>query len=237
MKKLIPNRELDELGEGLVMASLRKSGAKVLPKCVDIVGVAESLGLRVVYEAFAEDDPDKVAFLANGRYPIRVRKNGGIVPVTFPFGTIVLDTSLRKEKESARRRFTIAHEIGHFVTERHAPDPQFMRNYDSERCYSAEELHAMFNISERNADRMGAAIIMPRFIVERALLDHNEGNPVVIYGENVIAHEQRVALDRMGAQVGASFTALLIRLRHFGLLEYHPLDEYIQNTLIKGVAS
>ena len=95
----------------------------------------------------------------------------------------------------------------------------------------------MFNISERNADRMGAAIIMPRFIVERALLDHNEGNPVVIYGENVIAHEQRVALDRMGAQVGASFTALLIRLRHFGLLEYHPLDEYIQNTLIKGVVS
>ena len=52
MKKCIPNRELDELGEGLVMTYIRKTGMKVLPKCVDIEGLANSLGLKVIYSNF-----------------------------------------------------------------------------------------------------------------------------------------------------------------------------------------
>lgn len=32
LKKCIPNREIDELGEGLVMIYIRKTGMKVLPK-------------------------------------------------------------------------------------------------------------------------------------------------------------------------------------------------------------
>ena len=52
MKQFIPNRELDELGTGVVLIYMKKSGAAGLPRCVDIEGIANSMGLNVVYETF-----------------------------------------------------------------------------------------------------------------------------------------------------------------------------------------
>lgn len=51
MRKCIPNRELDELGDGLVRSFLKKSGIRRLPKCVDIEGLANSLGLTVILKS------------------------------------------------------------------------------------------------------------------------------------------------------------------------------------------
>jgi hypothetical protein len=100
LKKCIPNRELDELGEGLVMAYIRKTGMKVLPKCVDIEGLANSLGLKVIYEEFAEDDYDKIGFLSNGMTPLKVKRGNKVVSFTFPLGTIVVDTNLRRVRRA-----------------------------------------------------------------------------------------------------------------------------------------
>ena len=36
----------------------------------------------------------------------------------------------------------------------------------------------------------------------------------------------------MAAQVGVSFSAMQIRLRELDLLEYHPLDEYVEKNLL-----
>ena len=66
MKQYIPNRELDELGTGVVLTYMKKSGTAGLPRCVDIEGIANSMGLNVVYETFAEDDFDKIGFLSDG---------------------------------------------------------------------------------------------------------------------------------------------------------------------------
>ena len=49
MKQYIPNRELDELGTGVVLTYMKKSGTAGLPRCVDIEGIANSMGLNVVY--------------------------------------------------------------------------------------------------------------------------------------------------------------------------------------------
>ena len=43
--------------------------------------------------------------------------------------------------------------------------------------------------------------------------------------------EGRITLNKMAAQIGVSFSALLIRLRRLGMLEYHPVSEYIEMTL------
>ena len=86
-------------------------------------------------------------------------------------------------------------------------------------------------MTESQADKLAASLLMPFFLVKRALKDINHGNKVRIFGDNVISPDERIILNKMAAQIGVSFTALMIRLRQFGMLDYHPLGEYIETTL------
>ena len=58
MNSYISNRELDELGDGIVRRYLARSGMHGAERCIDIEGLANFLGLTVVYEQFAERDLD-----------------------------------------------------------------------------------------------------------------------------------------------------------------------------------
>ena len=231
MNSLISNRELDELGDGLVRHYLAHSGMQATARCIDIEGLANFLGLTVTYETFAEKDFDKIGFLSDGKTPLLVRRNGRIVSFLFPLGTIVLDVSLHADKESGRCRFTIAHEIAHFMIDQHRPAAQYHRTFDAEKNYSLAEMNEHFNIVENQADRLAAAILMPRFTVDRALDDFYKGKRIPVYGQNIIAPKEDKAISRMAAQIGVSYSAMLIRLRQFGLLDYHPVDEYFEKAL------
>ena len=231
MNSLISNRELDELGDGLVRHYLAHSGMQATARCIDIEGLANFLGLTVTYETFAEKDFDKIGFLSDGKTPRLVRRNGRIVSFLFPLGTIVLDVSLHADKESGRCRFTIAHEIAHFMIDQHRPAAQYHRTFDAEKKYSVAEMNELFNIVENQADRLAAAILMPRFMVDRALDDFYKGKRIPVYGQNIIAPKEDKAISRMAAQIGVSYSAMLIRLRQFGLLDYHPVDEYFEKAL------
>ena len=231
MNSLISNRELDELGDGLVRHYLAHSGMQATARCIDIEGLANFLGLTVTYETFAEKDFDKIGFLSDGKTPLLVRRNGRVVSFLFPLGTIVLDVSLHADKESGRCRFTIAHEIAHFMIDQHRPAAQYHRTFDAEKKYSVAEMNELFNIVENQADRLAAAILMPRFMVDRALDDFYKGKRIPVYGQNIIAPKEDKAISRMAAQIGVSYSAMLIRLRQFGLLDYHPVDEYFEKAL------
>ena len=231
MSSLISNRELDELGDGLVRHYLAHSGMQATARCIDVEGLANFLGLTVTYETFAEKDFDKIGFLSDGKTPLLVRRNGQVVSFLFPLGTIVLDVSLHADKESGRCRFTIAHEIAHYMIDRHRPAAQYHRTFDAEKNYTLAEMNEHFNVGENQADRLAAAILMPRFTVDRALDDFYKGRKIPVYGQNIFAAREEKAISRMAAQIGVSYTAILIRLRQFGLLDYHPADEYFEKTL------
>ena len=234
MNEYLKNRELEELGDGIVRRFLSSSGGTGAERCIDIDGLARSLGLNVVYHPFAEEDPDKVGFLADGYTTLMIRKDGRADPFLFPLGTVVVDSYLLREEESGRRRFTIAHEVAPHVMNRHRPMPQFHRFFDPERAYTAEELGRQLNWVENRADRLAAVILMPGFTVSLALNDFNRGERVRIYGENVLADRERKVIHKMAAQVGASFTAMMIRLRELDLLEYRPLIEYLDKAIPGG---
>ncbi|MBQ9611728.1 MAG: ImmA/IrrE family metallo-endopeptidase [Lachnospiraceae bacterium] len=180
MSTYISNRELEELGEGLTRHFLENARVQKAARCIDIEGLANYLGMTVVFETFAEEDRDKVGFLADGRTPLKIRRKGSIVSFCFPLGTIVLDSFLRQDKESGRRHFTIAHEIAHSVIEKHNPVPQFHRIYDSEHGYTFQELKAQLTMTENQADRLAAVILMPQFTVDQALRDFNKGRRIKV---------------------------------------------------------
>ena len=81
MRSYISYDELEELGETIVRAYINKT-RRYNALCVDIEGlVTDYLGLTVVYETIVEDDLNKIAFLSNGKRPLRVVRDGKRVEV------------------------------------------------------------------------------------------------------------------------------------------------------------
>ena len=114
MKTLVTNAELEQVGEGLIRKYMGEKHPP--PRCVDIEGfISDYLRLSIVYASIAETDRDKIGFLSDGRYPLKVYENGRTVERVFPAGTVVIDRYLLREDRSGQRRFTLAHEAAHLI--------------------------------------------------------------------------------------------------------------------------
>ena len=230
---IFSHEQLDELGEGLIRQYLGGEADRCL--CVDIEGfVTDFLGLPLLYRSFAEQDTDKIGFISDGITPIRVYEQRKIVPMIFPKGAIVIENFLRREKESGRRRFTISHESAHFVMDRTVPQASFHREYDNERIYSPAELKDLFSIRETQIDRMGAALLMPRFMVRNVVAMHGFSEGIPVFGDSVMRTTDKLRIKQMANTMGVSFSAFLIRLRELGCLCYRPLVEYITEEMGLG---
>ena len=117
---MVTNAELEQVGEGLIRRYIGDRHPP--PRCVDIEGfITGYLGLSIVYASIAEADRDKIGFLSDGRYPLKVYENGKTVERVFPAGTIVVDRFLPRDDRSGQRRFTLAHEAAHLIFERMSP--------------------------------------------------------------------------------------------------------------------
>lgn len=67
--RIFSYEELDELGEGLIRQYLGKEAERTC--CVDIEGfVTDFLKLPLLYRSFAEEDSDKIGFIADGVTPL-----------------------------------------------------------------------------------------------------------------------------------------------------------------------
>lgn len=236
LRSYVSCKELDELGEGLVKDFLEKTNQeKAL--FVDMESFISSyLGFPIVYESFCEMDTSKLGFLSDGKTPLRIVRNGKPKSVVFAKDTIVIDKYLLLKSEFGKRRFTLAHEAAHKLLEKHNPmqAAAFRREFNSNDTYDAKTLTEMFSMNELQADRLAAAILMPEFIVRRVVERYSKGKEIKIYGGTVIAPHDKIKLRKIADCLGVSFSALLIRLKNFQLIEQHDLQEYIHS--LKGGA-
>jgi len=187
---LLTYEEIDELGESLIRRYLGAEADKYF--CVDIEGfVNDFLGSPILYQTIAEEDSDKIGFVSDGITPLLVFENKRRVPKVFPKGTIVIEKCLRRERESGKRRFTIAHEGGHIVAERTLPQASFHREFDSERCYTPNDFKDLFSFRETQIDRLGAALLMPRFMVHNVLVHYGVADCIPVYGDSILRAEDK----------------------------------------------
>lgn len=228
--KLFSNDEIDELGEGLIRQYLGADADETY--CVDIEGfVTDFLKLPLLYRTFAEKDTDKIGFIADGFTPLQVFENGRKIARVYDKGTIVIERCLRRDYESGRRRFTISHEGAHYVMDRTVPYASFHREYDSEQIYSREDFRTLFSFQETQIDRMGAALLMPRFMVRNVIKIHGCAGGIAVYGGSLLKPEDKLCIKQMANMMGVSFSALFIRLRELGYLICRPVSEYITEEL------
>ena len=236
MNSLVSFRELDSLGEGLVKDYAKKTH-RWNSMCLDIEGfITEYLGLNIVYETISEEDKSKLAFLADGLDPLRVTRDGAASFVVFPKGTIVVEMFLTRNSEAARKRFALAHEAAHAILERHVPlqtGGHFQSEFDSTAHYSKEDILRMFSINESCANRLGAALLMPEYRMDRALKKYNDGNKLICYG-GVFPQQEKLVIQKLANALGVSTAAMTNRLRELKMVESRPIDKYIRETLRYG---
>ena len=225
--------EIDELGEGLIRQYLGADAERTC--CVDIEGFAtEYLKLPLLYRSFAAQDPDKLGFIAAGITPLRIHEDGTSCLCVFPKGTIVIERSLRRENESGRRRFTISHECAHYLMDKTIPAAAFHREFDGERDYTPEDFRNLFSFHETLIDRMGAALLMPRFMVRNVVAMHGCAGGIPVFGDRVMRTTDKLRIKQMANTMGVSFSAFLIRLRELGYLSRRPLYEFITEEMGLG---
>lgn len=236
MKQHLSNKETDELGESYISTFYKKYPNNSL--CVDIEGFAtDYLGLKIEYETFAGDDTDTIGFLADGKTPVCIVCDGKPEQVVFPWKTVVIDKYLLRASESGRKRFTIAHETAHYLLEKLNPEfavARHHREFDCERDYNGSQLKDLLDFAENRADRLAAALMMPKFNIDKAMERFAGNRKFTVYGQSIMLSEERVRMQTMADGIGVTFTALQIRLRNFGLIDYRPFDEFVAQDYQEG---
>ena len=239
MKRLVTAEELETLGNLMVREYLKKS-RKYKAQCFDIEAfITDYLKVRIEFESFAEEDAGKTGFMANGHDCLMVVRNGKKERVVFPENTIVIEKFFLRDDMSAKRRFTQAHEAAHVILARHIPGQTaaaFHSEFDSGQEYQPDDLKRIFSLEETQADRLGAVLLMPLYHVEKALKKYNDGNRIIRYEGGIFSQESKFRMQKMADALGASYSALVVRLSGLGLFEERPIQEYIEQGLGFGGA-
>lgn len=229
MKSYLTNNEIEELAEELIHKFFGRQ--QRYPDYVDIDCLAAGfLNLKVEYWNFAGKDADKEGFISDGLTRIMVYHNG-LREMIFPKGTIVLALELKKPAENNHRRFTLSHEVGHYLVSRTANLASLRRVYDGTLACTSEELSGMFSIKEAQIDRLAAALLMPNFLMAQIVKEYAAGKPVFIYGNHLLTLEDKMLVSRMADAMQVSYTAFLIRLKQLNLYTAFNAEDYLSKEM------
>ncbi len=228
MKLIKTKKEIDELCETIIR---QYAGEDYIEKPIDIAGLAvKHFKLKVMYVRFADSNKERLGCICNGNSLIRLIHNGRIGSYSFPKDTILLDISLKHDKERYRRRFTLAHELYHYIdnivngNQSYGYCSTLLNNVD----YSKSELIESMSIDEWAADRGAAALLMPKGLIYTTARAQFGDEGIPIYGNNMLLAEDKQKVAEMAKYLGVSFTALFIRLKELRLFKYFSREKYLE---------
>ena len=225
-----PETGLDRLAEG-ILESFQPGETARFPK-TDIDALARLyLGLTVRYTALS-DDRSLLGLTAYERTKVNITVGGSQETLLLDRDTVLLEKCFlsrrtgpaEAERLSHRRRFTLAHECAHQILFRMEPEQirQDLRSrYSARQLYSCRDLKAREDWNERQANILGAALLMPRSRILRYFDLYRGNRPLVSYGGRYAAGD-RLSMTHLTVFFGVSPRSLEIRLRDLGLLTELP---------------
>ncbi len=232
MKMIRTRKEIDELCETIVR---QYAGDKYLTDPVDIGGLALNyFKLKVIYVRFADRSKERLGCISDGSTMIKLIYNGKVSDYIFPKDTILLDITMKGEKERSRRRFTLAHEVYHYIDNVINGNQAYgyCSKLKTDREYTKTEFVESLSIDEWAADRGAAALLMPKGLIYTTARARFGDEGIPIFGNNMLLPDDKAKIFDMAEYLGVSFTSLLIRLKELKLLKYHRSAEYLE--LIMG---
>ena len=234
MKNIRTRKEIDELCETIVR---QFAGEDYITKPVDIAGLALThLKLNVKYVRFADRSKERLGCISDGFTLYKLINNGRIGEYVVPKDTILLDMSLKGDENRARRRFTLAHEVYHYID--NVVNGNKVYSYCSklrtDMEYTKKELDESLSIDEWAADRGAAALLMPKGLIYTTARTRFGDDGIPIFGDNLLLPEDKAKIADMAEFLGVSYTALIIRLKELRLFKYHNANEYFNIALGGG---
>ena len=190
---------------------------------VDIDNFAKTyLGLQLKYAQLSSDS-SLLGLTAYKDVQIELVFDDRKSVISVEEDTILLNESLYMPQNSRLRRFTIAHECSHQILGR------IMRigahgNFKTDRLYSCRDLKNAEDWSERQANALSAALLMPRLDLLRMLRGFGP-TKFTMYGNRFNPMDYRRIKD-LSDRYEVSFTAMVLRLKELGFIDRRHESEY-----------
>ncbi len=126
---------------------------KIRSAPIDVNGIASAVGLKIVYEDFTDDISGLLI----------TRESTGVIGV-------------HSKHALVRQRFTIAHEIGHFVMHHHSESGEHVHVDEGWKTTARNERSTKgIDVDEIEANRFAASLLMPEaFLRTRVAELHNK---------------------------------------------------------------
>lgn len=226
--------DLENWADAILKDFLKEDYDKFAPIDIERL-VEEYLGITIKYDTLS-DSLEVYGISAFKDAVIDIFRNGKVEQLNLKANTILLELALCCEELNATRHFTVGHEAAH----------QILRRWERQNCKLATDNQPAVAFSRKNntppsdrnwnewqANTLGAALIMPRRLVEECLFRFGSTQKLTLYGRDSLDGEGKQIVDNIKNFLGVSKTSVLIRLKQLGLVEYKSMNEYDEITFME----
>ena len=171
------------------------------PRAIPIEEIMEdAFGLNIEYQYIRNNGRILGQLLFEDGYAgVYDKTQRRYIPVFFKSGTVLIDGSLcENDKTAGRLRFTLSHELAHYVIHKKI----YMGSDES-----AAHIEKSDTLTERQANYLGSAILMPKGQVKKCF-----------YQLQASCRDKRNIIEKMARIFEVSKQSMKIRLEGFGLL-------------------
>ncbi len=221
MKRIINQNDVERVSAEVIVSYLRRIGMNdMVPDCIDIDDfVAKYLKCNVVIEDIYQSS-DCLGYLSYGIKPLRVYRDGRVCEIVFPANTIILDRFLYNPGLETKRRFTLAHEAGHFILNRINDNPYAEACYhenDGVHVRSKQELNNRFSPDETFANRFASALLLPAQTVKKYIRFYFDSDKIPLDEHGKLNTFDMATLKDIARKLNVSMTTFMIRLNELKL--------------------
>lgn len=222
--------------EGVCRDMIKAFSGDRIPEQIDIDSfVNEYLGYAIVYENFA--NRNKQGFTSDGTYPLEVIRDGVKRKVVFPPRTIVIDKYYQSKEREEQRRFILAHEAGHIVdsiVEGTTASGFLTDDSDGYANSSFLDIQQGMALKEITANKYGAALLMPDYVIGNLLRKYHDGKKFFVYNQCQFSPSDRQCLKKLTKILNVSYSALFYRLKDLGVFVECEDTSYLSKLNIGG---
>lgn len=203
---------------------------------IDIEALATNyLGLKINYDILS-DDLEVYGISAFQDTVIDIKRNGELEQLKVKSDTIILETALHCDELKSVHRFTLGHEVAHQILRRWEKENVKTQMYNQPTvAFFRKQKNVSHKVdwNEWQANTLGAALIMPRRLIDECIFRLGSNSKLTIYGKDSLDMEGKQLVSNIKDFLGVSKTSVLIRLKQLGYVEYKSMDEYYEKILME----
>lgn len=198
-------------------------------KSVDIEDfIINVLGYKILYESFTGPDSDVEGFTSDGKQTVYLSRKGIVELVLFPPGYIIIDKMFLQDKYEAKRRFVLAHEAGHVISDKLYQNGTvgYFRNPEDIGDEDYKKLASIMSYREFRANRCAAALLMPEFLFIEALKRNKIRRRIKLFGSGTLLPADRDKLMNIAREFNVSYKAVFNRFKDLDCFAKRDISEY-----------